>query len=515
LGLFLLAFAALLSPTRGDEPEWRPLEDFNAVWIPRWSAELYEEECQGGIIDYGVHTISQVYLAWDAQEGASAYDFKADCKEGCFPPMPQYILSGDAVPEDIPQPAMGIARLDMWVPGDPLAAGLTYAESLARGEICLLQNEYDCYLKSIYNYQIAMEFEYLAGEPPVITGTGTKGVNITLTPPYEFDPRDTAELTLKVKVIGADNQPLPDKAFVLRIRNYQRGASDTPDTADGMSLGGHWHSDSSGLGRPIVHFKDNDTPTLGEDDDIIKIREYYYRKAYIAKKNTYSTAEYKAVFNPKGSYGTLPVGGDLRFEVYYPAPETNDIAEIEEYINARQPAAVKYMNVRVPNLGVLGPSANGRYSLTGGTDYHPGPPRYNNANWNHSGTAAANQLLIDMADAFYSRFHNPNTGTCTVLQYNDMFLCRGGKFELGPEYHNYPFWSLDPHSSHREHYGYTAYGVNCDFNYGILTLDERDWVINYMDEHNQDFSSGLPFINPEGTHWHLRINPNTRELENL
>jgi len=485
LGLFLLAFAALLSPTRGDEPEWRPLEDFNAVWIPRWSAELYEEECQGGVIDYGVHTLSQVYLAWDAQEGASAYDFKADRKEGCFPPMPQYILSGDAVPEDIPQPAMGIARLDRWEPGVDLATGLADSESFARDEIYLLQNEYDCYLKSIYNYQIAMEFEYLAGEPPVITATN-KDIGITLDP-AEINPTSGGTLVLKVQIKRAGTL-LTNQDFTLRIYPVD----DNP-THEETQKGGHAHAVDGGDGRPLVRFQPD---KMNPETRSNTLFDEYYRIRYEAPKNTWASGTYTATFIPHSTAprrGIIPYGGIIRFEV--------------EYKGIKQ---TKDLVVRVPNLFKLSPSGSfPLYKLVGGNADHPGPPYSSTQNWNHYGTEKGTEFLDKMGIRFYYNCAEAKRRLC----YNDMLLIYGGNFDaIGTR------WKILPgdNEGHKEHTGHPNFGeTNCDLNYNNLLDTDLEWISSYILARTKDKvtiapGSGREIIHdePDNQVWHIRLYEN-------
>jgi len=164
---------------------------------------------------------------------------------------------------------------------------------------------------------------------------------------------------------------------------------------------------------------------------------------------------------PRPNRGTTDINGVVT--AFYQSTEVcgkdRIIATIEGYEFTAE------VNVSVGNLIAL--SAGTGYTLVGQTTTHPD---------NHYGTNTTNNALINIANDFRREYPNgPN------LLYNDMSLEQGGLFDINAN------WQ-EPHKSHR-------YGANCDFNFGTLTQEQLDKLIDIIDDYGERLD--------EGNHWHL------------
>lgn len=447
--------------------------------------------------------IGGAYLAWEAQSGVGNYIIRGEAPDN---PYPIYMLTSGYEEGGYEAPRPGCLLNSFSIPtGGSQETMQSMAESLA--QMCIQQlSSYTFTVEPQLDYQITMDFEYWAGEPPVVTGKGEKdGTDIELTPKYRIDPRSNEELTLRVKILGADNQPISNQNFDLKIYCPYN------DGDDELGRGGHHHSDLydktllanqhiNSYGRPLVHFKtESGTKALSDPNYENLSLENYFRERYLEQKTTNNNGVYEAVFNPGDpEYGTLPVGGFLRFAVILKINETKTIKAYRDLV-VMVPAGL----MRMPY------SANLHYILNGGTQEHPGPsgnlPNNDSRNFNHWGTPNSNDFLIKLADDFYAAYSKP-------LYYNDMLLRLGGKFDIGQDDNGEPdsLWVLN--SSHYEHYGYARDGISCDLPTSNLDDDNSNWIWNYIKEKALKLPSKKSRIYDEGDHLHLRIYDAALEL---
>jgi len=335
-------------------------------------------------------------------------------------------------------------------------------------------------------YNITMDFEYWAGEPPVITGGEREKENsivIGLDQNY-INPTSGGTLTLSVKIFNAQGQLIPNQPFTLKI--YP--SNNTTNFTEEQRLGGHAHAVDGGEGRPLVKFK----PEPGQVADRINntLKDEYYRIIYEAEKGTGNTGIYTANFVPHSTAprrGIIPYGGVISFEV-----ECNGIKKITD------------LEVKVPNLAKLSPpEAFPPYKLEGGTHEHPGPTLYSDKNWNHYGTVKGKTFLDKMGREFYFNVAKTKNRIC----YNDMLLIYGGNFDaIGT------LWKILP-SGHKEHTGHSNFGeTNCDMRLDNLSDSDKTWIEDHVklktkDQITIEPNSHREIIHkePERNHWHFRL----------
>ena len=135
-------------------------------------------------------------------------------------------------------------------------------------------------------------------------------------------------------------------------------------------------------------------------------------------------------------------GSDGCFTTKYRPSHIAGVVTIEAYQSS---SFYEYrpLNVRVPNLVELQGGTN--YSLIGATTYHP-------ASTNHWGTQAAVNGLVLIANDYKTMYYGSGQiPENDKLNYNDMSLPKGGKFDL---YHKWEDTTTQ-HGEHRE-------GINDD-----------------------------------------------------
>jgi len=424
-----------------------------------------------------------VYLVWDAQEGATGYYYKIYDGEILFD-------FGTITGYEYLQP--GMTGPAYWIYTFDVCPWPTYEEALEDAKVsaeCGLQIAQGIYtwdIDPVCDYHITMDFEYMAGEPPVITAKGEekRGTEIILDP-AEINPTESGTLQLKVQIKDGNGNLRKDQKFILRI--YP--ADDNPAIKEAQ-WGGHAHAVDGGEGRPLVKIK-LDRMNFLDRNNILT--DEYYRVSYEAEKSTYSAGTYTATFVPHSTAarrGTIPYGGIIRFEV-----ECNGVKQTKDLV------------VKVPNLVRLSPSDQfPPYKLEGGTDAHPGPPLHPKQNWNHYGTASGVKFLDNMGRRFYYEV----SATKRRLCYNDMLLIYGGNFEASGT-----FWKILP-TAHQEHTGHSNFGeTNCDMNIHNLTDSDLEWISNYVLDKTKDKvtiepNSGRDIIHDESAynHWHFRLYEN-------
>jgi hypothetical protein len=162
------------------------------------------------------------------------------------------------------------------------------------------------------------------------------------------------------------------------------------------------------------------------------------------------------------------------FQTTYTAPIFGGLVNISGSVGGIPAEQAVQVLVAVENLSELYGSAE--YSVIGQTTTHPG---------NHWGTDLAITNLPLIAHDYLSQFPGAD-----ILQYNDMSLVYGGKFDLDHD------WSAS--SDHAEH----RIGINCDVSSSNVPTSRRSALTaifaqrgspNYLDETSSK------------NHWHLRF----------
>lgn len=145
------------------------------------------------------------------------------------------------------------------------------------------------------------------------------------------------------------------------------------------------------------------------------------------------------------------------------------------------------MLVRVPGLVELGGGTN--YGLVGSTTSHPSPV-------NHFGTQATVTGMVQIADDYKAMFYGGGSiPENDKINYNDMSLGLGGKFDLGHAWSN-----AGAHAEHRE-------GINddvrCCTNPGLIP-GSRWAALNqiFINRGSTRTNDETQTANP---HWHLRF----------
>ncbi len=178
--------------------------------------------------------------------------------------------------------------------------------------------------------------------------------------------------------------------------------------------------------------------------------------------------------------GTTDTNG--RFQTTYTSPVFSGEVAIQARMASTSVIRGVTQGVSVPGLAALG--AHNDYILHHNDNFHPDY---------HFGAANARTNLPLIASDYNSQFYpSGNVPNADKLNFNDMSLIKGGKFEIA---HN---WTL-VNQAHAEH----RLGLNCDlrsFNVpqnrraALTTIFQLRGSPNYLDE-----------TGTTAPHWHLRF----------
>jgi hypothetical protein len=126
------------------------------------------------------------------------------------------------------------------------------------------------------------------------------------------------------------------------------------------------------------------------------------------------------------------------------------------------------------------------YTLTGQLNWHPS---------NHYGTLTATTNLPLIADDYFASYP-----TSAKVEYNDMSLINGGKFDINPDRAIAPNWTNPAHAEHRE-------GKNCDIPYGKTNLINTSAQQAVMEQilRNRNSPNFLKHVSPDPLHYHARF----------
>lgn len=184
-------------------------------------------------------------------------------------------------------------------------------------------------------------------------------------------------------------------------------------------------------------------------------------------------------------------GADGAFRSIYTTSIFGGPVAIGATVPSLNSSKAEIMWIAVPNLSELTVEPTlPLYTLTGSLSWHPG---------NHYGTAAARSGLFGIAFDYWQQFpcgNGGNGGGCGLpLQYNDMSLTNGGKFDINRDRTIPPDWTNPDHHEH-------LLGTNCDVYSGNVPTSQWQALIQIF------VNNGSPNYNDETaccSHWHLRF----------
>jgi hypothetical protein len=149
-------------------------------------------------------------------------------------------------------------------------------------------------------------------------------------------------------------------------------------------------------------------------------------------------------------------------------------------------SASTQLQISLTGLFDLGDSGTAHYTPTGQLNWHPS---------NHYGTLTAITNLPLIADDYFASYP-----TSAKLEYNDMSLINGGKFDINPDRSVAPNWTNAAHAEHRE-------GKNCDIPYGKPNLINTSAQQAVMEQilRNRNSPNFLKHVSPDPLHYHARF----------
>jgi hypothetical protein len=157
-------------------------------------------------------------------------------------------------------------------------------------------------------------------------------------------------------------------------------------------------------------------------------------------------------------------------------------------IKAQMRAQIKstLLQISVPSLFDLGGDGP-NYLLVGQLNWHPS---------NHYGTLTAVTNLPLIADDYKTQFYGQNAiPDAEKLNYNDMSLINGGKFDINSVRTVPPNWTNTHHEEHRE-------GKNCDVYSGNVPGNRWGQLTQFfVDRGSPNYGNETASAN----HWHLRF----------
>jgi hypothetical protein len=190
---------------------------------------------------------------------------------------------------------------------------------------------------------------------------------------------------------------------------------------------------------------------------------------------------------PRGTFtqasGTTDANGTYR--TTYTSPIFGGTMTVKASIG--QNSGSTFLQISMTGLVDLGGDGT-HYTLTGQLRWHPS---------NHYGTETAITNLPLIADDYFAVY--PNSAK---LEYNDMSLINGGKFDINPDRTVPPNWTNTHHAEHRE-------GKNCDIPYAKTNLISTTQQQQTMEQilRNRQSPNFLKHVAPDPLHYHARFEP--------